>query len=160
MLSSDDQEKVKQALGELANLMQKDEPLNKEYSNDDLRVLYTLAYTLYQGNDYEQAKKIFQQLAASKPFTKKYWIGLGSCWQMESSYTEALKAWGMAALIDASDPSPHHHAAECYLALEDYVEGLKALRATKSRLTDDHQALQEKVENLESSWKKEEMKGA
>ena len=160
MLNSEDQEKVKQALGEVTALMQKDEPLNKEYSNDDLRVLYTLAYTLYQGNDYEQAKRIFQQLAACKPFTKKYWIGLGSCWQMEHSYTDALKAWGMAALIDASDPIPHYHAVECYLALEDYTEGLKALRATKSRLTDTHQELREKVENLESSWKQEEKKGA
>jgi type III secretion system low calcium response chaperone LcrH/SycD len=160
MLSSDDQKQMKQALGQIANSMERDQPLNKEYSNDDLRVLYTLAYTLYQANDYEQAKQIFQQLAACKPFTKKYWIGLGSCWQMKQCYSDALKAWGMAALIDAHDPTPHYHAAECYLALEDYVEGLKALRATKSRLTEEHQALQEKVKNLESSWKKEEKKGA
>ena len=160
MLNSEDQEKVKNALGEVATLMEKDEPLSKDYSNDDLRVLYTLAYTLYKGGDYEQAKMIFQQLASCKPFTKKYWLGLGACWQMEHSYTDALKAWGMAALIDGNDPTPHFHAAECYLALEDHTEGLKAMRATKSRLTNEHQDIREKVKNLESSWKAQEEQGA
>ncbi|MGE0197492.1 MAG: SycD/LcrH family type III secretion system chaperone [Simkaniaceae bacterium] len=160
MLSFEEQEKVKKALGEVAGLMENDQPINKNYSNDDLRVLYTLAYTLYQGGDYEQAKRIFQQLASCKPLTKKYWLGLGACWQMEKSYTDALKAWGMAALIDGADPTPHYHAAECYLALEDYSEGLKAVRATKSRLTAEHRELREKVETLESSWKKEEEQGA
>lgn len=160
MLSGQDQEKVKTALKEVATLMERDESLNKDYSNDDLRVLYTLAYTLYQAGDYEQAKPLFQQLASCKPFTKKYWFGLGACWQMEKSYTEALKAWAMAALIDGEDPTPHYHAAECYLALDDLNEGYKAVRATKSRLTDEHSDLRDKVENLESSWKKEEEQGA
>ena len=159
MLSDQDQEKIKGALGETLSLMENGLPLNKEYSNEDLSLLYTLAYTLYQAEDFDQAKEVFKQLASSKPFEKKYWFGLGGCYQMKKSYTEALKAWAMAALIDGKDPTPHYHAAECYLSLKEYPEGKKAMRAATSRLTDEDCELRQKVKHLETFWNQKKDEG-
>lgn len=159
MIKTEDQEKVQEALEKITALMQQDAPLNPEHSNEDLRALYTLAYTLYQSGDFGQAVELFEQLTHSKPLTQKYWLGLGACSQMQQKYTEALQAWGMAAILNGSDPTPHFHATECYIALKDSVEGRKALRATKSRLTKAHKTLETKVKKLESSLEKEVHEG-
>ena len=139
--------------------MNKDLPLNTNYSSDDLRILYTLAHTLWKNKEYEQAKTIFQQLALTNPFVKKYWLGLGTCWQFEKKYSEALKAWEMLILLDEIDPTPHYQSAECYFALNEISEGFKAMRLTKSRLSDEHADLKEKLIHLESLWKIDEKHG-
>lgn len=155
MIKTADQEKVQEALEKITSLMQQDKPWNPEHSNEDLRALYTLAYTFYQEGDFVQAAELFHQLVHLKPLTQKYWLGVGACAQMQQRYTEALQAWGMAAILNATDPTPHFHAAECYNALQDNEEGMKAVRATKSRLTQAHKTLETKVSNLEKKFLKE-----
>lgn len=156
MLSVEDKAKIQQTLTEISGLLEQGRPLNKDYSNDDLRIIYSFAYTLYQTGDYDQAKPIFQQLAAFKPFEQKYWLGLAACWQMEKQYDEALKGWAMAFLLKEEDPIPHFHAAECYEALGNDVEGIKAIRACRARLTKSHLELEEKLIHLEYSLKREQ----
>lgn len=160
MLSQEEKAKVQQALGEISGLLEEDRPLNKNYSNDDLRIIYSLAYTLYQGGDYAQARPVFQQLAAFKPFEQKYWLGLGACYQMEKSYDEALKAWAMASLLNDQDPLPHFHAAECYGEIGNIAEGMKAADSCRARLKDNHQELKSQLISLVSSWDAAEEKGA
>ncbi len=160
MLSAQDKEKIQTVLHEVGDLLKEGRPLNKNFSNEDLRVIYSLAYTLYQGNDFVQARSIFQQLASLKPFEQKYWLGLASCWQVEKRYHEALKGWAMAALLNERDPTPHFHATECYLALDDQKEGSKAFAACQKRITEKHQELKRKLENLRGSFTQEAQRGA
>lgn len=160
MLSGQEKNLLQKTLSEMALLLQKDEPLDKNFSNEDLHVLYSLAYSLYQAGDYLQAREIFHQLAYLKPIKQKYWMGLGACFQMERSYDEALKAWSMAAILDESDPTPHLHAAECYFSKECVDKGIKALEKAKSLSENASQEIIEKIVGLEACWCSQEQKGA
>lgn len=156
MLSKRDQEKVQAALSEMGELLKEDKPLNKEFQNDDLRIIYALAHSLYQRGDYEQAGPIFQQLASLKPFEQKYWAGLAACFQMEKKYGDALKGWAMAALLIQSDPLPHYHAAECYKVLGNQEDAVKALKSAYQRLEPKDEALKHKLQEIEISLKQRE----
>lgn len=161
MFSSREKQLLQKTLRELSMLIENDEPLNKkDFSNEDLRILYSLAYSLYQSGDYDQAKMIFHHLVISKPLKQKYWLGLGACLQIEKSYAKALKAWGMSSILNGDDPIPHFHAAECSFALNDFEQGWNALKASRKLLTHRHQDLQIKIQQLESYWKKEAKEGA
>jgi len=162
MVFSEEEKKLLQkALGEISSLVEHDEPLSKKnFVAEDLRVLYSLGYSLYQAGDYVQAKTIFHQLLLSKPLKQTYWIGLGACLQLEKKYDEALKAWGMAVILDARDPTPHVHAAECNFALGDFDQGWEGLRLARSLIKDQHAPLLAKVDQLESYWKKTSEEGA
>ncbi|WP_420420497.1 SycD/LcrH family type III secretion system chaperone [Simkania sp.] len=160
MFTTEEKKLLQTALGEIGERIQNDQPLNKDFSNKDLSVLYTLAYNLYQSGDYDQAKEIFHQLVLSKPLKQKYWLGLGACLQLEKQYEEALKAWGMASILDGYDPLPHFHAAECNFALNDFEQGCEALKASKKLLTPEHHQLSAKVAQLETYYKNEAEEGA
>ena len=158
MLKPEDKAKVEQAMKNLGPLLQEDP--TKNYSSEDLSVLYSVAYALYQGGDYEEAIRVFQRLASHESLSQRNWMGLGACWQMQKDYQEALKAWAMASILNEQDPIPHLHAAECYLALGNKVEGRKAMDACRSYLKAKHSHLLTKLEELEASWTQEAQKGA
>jgi len=160
MFSAEEKKLLQKTLGEIGQRIQNDEPLNKDFSNEDLSVLYSLAFNLYQNGDYDQAKMIFHQLVLSKPLKQRYWLGLGACLQLEKQFEEALKAWGMASILDGHDPTPHFHAAECNFALNDYEQGWEALKASKKLLNPGHLELQAKIAQLETYYKKEAEEGA
>lgn len=160
MFSPSEKQQLEKILEPISSLIEKDEPLNsQDFSNEDLRTLYSLAYQFYQSKDYDQAKSIFHQLVISKPLKQKYWLGLGACFQLEKNYTEALKAWGMASILEGDDPMPYFHAAECNFALNDPKQGWNALKVSKMLLTNKHEELKGKIKQLESAWEKEK-KGA
>ncbi|MCB1071658.1 MAG: tetratricopeptide repeat protein [Chlamydiia bacterium] len=156
MLTAKEKAKIEQALYGMSSVLERTSPLNKNYSGDDLRILSSFAQTLYQNGDYEEAKGVYQQLAAFEPYSPNYWAGVGACLQVEKRYEEALKAWSMVALLNEEDPSSHFHAAECYYALGLFLEGEKELDACKGRVKETDQDLLEKIARLESSWTKEE----
>lgn len=156
MLSAKEKAKIEQALYGMPEVLERTRPLNKNYSVDDLRILSSFAQTLYQSGDYEEAKEVYQQLAAFEPYCPSYWEGVGACMQMEKRYKEALKAWSMVSLINERSPLPHFHAAECYNALGLFLEGEKELDACKARLNETDHGLLEKVSRLESNWTKKE----
>ncbi len=136
-------------------IVRKDEPLNsKDCSNEDVSVLYSLGYSLYEAGDYAHSKKIFQQLVISKPLEQKYWFGLASSLQLERHYNEALIAWSMSALILDEDPFPHFHAAECLISLNQQEEAAKALKASKTRITatPEHLNIKNQIEVMEKAW--------
>ncbi|MCB1110229.1 MAG: SycD/LcrH family type III secretion system chaperone [Chlamydiia bacterium] len=159
MLTPQEKAKVEQALEEMGPLLNEDR--SKEYSSDDLSLLYSVAYTLYQGGDYDDAIPVFERLASHQPFSQKNWVGLAACWQMKKDTQEALKAWAMASIIDDRDPLPHFHAAECYFTLGNEEEGRKAIAACRKLITREHPHLHVKLDDLEASWKQEaHQKGA
>jgi type III secretion system low calcium response chaperone LcrH/SycD len=141
------------AIKKIGGKIDADEPISpKSLSKEDVDLLYTMAYGLYQGGDYVQSRQLFRQLVVCKPLEQKHWVGLGSTLQMEKSYEEALTAWSMAALLEKDDPTPHYHAAECLFSLEQSSEALKALREVKKRSADAEPELMKKVEALEKIW--------
>lgn len=148
-------EHLNQALFNATKIVRKDEPLNqKDFSSEDVAVLYSLGYSLYEAGDYAHSKEIFQQLVVSKPLEQKHWFGLGSILQLEGNYNKALVAWSMSALIVDEDPLPHFHAAECLISLKQWSEAAKALKASKKRITasPEHLEIKDKIEVMEKAW--------
>lgn len=128
-----------------------------DFTGEDISLLYSLGFSLYERADYEQAKTIFQRLVLAKPHEKKFWMALGASSQMLELYEDALTAWAMASFLQDEDPFPHFHAAECLLCMGKHQDVLKALHDAKKRLNahkDD--TLIKKIQSLENTW---ELKG-
>lgn len=123
------QKTLDEALSNLGRLVQEGKPIPIDtFTQEDFNTLYTIGYGLYEAGDFAQAKTVFHQLVLAKPLQSEYWFCMGSCLQMERSFTEALSAWAMCALLDGQNPLPHFHAAECYFSLSDIAEGKKAIQ--------------------------------
>ena len=154
-----DTERVEMALKKIEPPSNRDQ--SKNYSREDLSVIYSVAYALYQEGDYKEAILLFQRLASHDPFTVKHWMGLGASLQMEKEFEESLKGWAMASIITPNDPVPHFHAAECYLALGNETEGKKALSEARALIkNEEHPSLLNQLETLERRFKEEHQKGA
>lgn len=148
-----DQEVLKKALRKIGmNLETHGLLAPSDFTNEDVTLLYSLGFNLYQMSDYEAAKDLFQRLVLSRPYEKKFWLGLGACLQMSKNYEEALNAWSMASLIDDEDALPHFHAAECLFCIEKKEEAFIALESAKARVKQDQVDLVEKINHLNSSW--------
>jgi len=101
------------------------------YTADEMDAVYLLAHNAYQQRKYEDARKLFYFLAENDHTESRYWMGLAACLQLTGEYTEAVAAYGMAAILDATNPVPPLHACECYLALHDLAAARRALDAVE-----------------------------
>ena len=105
----------------------------KGHSKEQSDKLYANAYYHYQNKEYQKATPLFRLLAILHPFDKTYWIGLGACHQAAEEFSFAIRAYANACLMDFKDPNPHVYMADCYLALENYTEALKAINTAHER---------------------------
>ncbi len=113
---------------------------------------YAYGFAHYAQGNYREAADIFRILCTRRPLEARFWFGLGATLQQGESYSEALHAWAMTALLSTKDPFPHFHAAECYLSLKEISEAGKALREAASKIEGLH-PLKEKIQLLEEQWK-------
>ena len=137
----------------LDSLVENKEPvMGGKFTEEDLSVLYNLAYGLYQNGDYTQASDIFQQLVFSKPLDPKHWMGLASVLQMQKNYQNALCAWSMVAMM-LDGPEAHFYAAECLTSMGDTAQAKQALEQAEMHLTDSkaHLELKAKIEVLKNA---------
>lgn len=119
----------------------------------DFQSLYSEAVQEYEAGHYDRAHDLFCNLSMELPMQPDVWKGLASCNQVRKHYPEALIGWSMAALLDANDPVPHFHAAECLLAKGDRIEALKAVRIAlglpcPEELLDQIVRLKEVIDNV------------
>ncbi|MEI8301137.1 MAG: SycD/LcrH family type III secretion system chaperone [Chlamydiota bacterium] len=152
MLAVEAQDKLKKALRKIGQNIENHSMMSPhDFTNEDISLLYSLGVNLYEQGDYTQAKTVFQRLVLAKPHEKKFWMALGASLQMKKHYQEALTSWAMASLIQDEDPTPHFHAAECLLCLEDKTQAKKALQEAKKRSENDP-LLEKKIQALELAW--------
>lgn len=104
----------------------------------EIEALYSAAHNLYEMGDYAKASGLFTQLLFNDPFQTRFWKGLAAAQQMGKEYRGALRAWATLALLKNDDPTPHFHAAECYLFSGDIEEAKKALACAASNLEKSH----------------------
>ncbi|MGR3911958.1 MAG: hypothetical protein QRY71_01435 [Candidatus Rhabdochlamydia sp.] len=91
------------------------------------QMVYTQAVQEYEKGNYLNAHDLFLLFSSQNPLQKEGWQGLAACQQMQKAYSDSLTSWAMTALLDASDPYPHFHAAECFIAQNNFPEAQKAL---------------------------------
>jgi len=137
---------------QIASLL-KQNPQNA-FSLQQQERLYALGYQYYHQARYADAVDCFTKLSFCNPFMQPYWCALASSEQMQAHYTEALHAWGVAALLQEKSPQPHFHAAECYFSLKEYTEAFKALQMAETLVTQspEDQALLAKIYALKEVY--------
>lgn len=99
------------------------------YTEDEMEAVYSFAHNAFQQRKYGDAAKLFYFLAENDHTESRFWMGLGASLQMTGGFEQALAAYGVAAVLDATNPQPPLRAAECYLALRDLAGARKALDA-------------------------------
>jgi secretion system chaperone SscA len=118
---------------------------------------HALAYCLYRKQEYLEASHLFRLLVSSRPSNPKYWKGLGACLQMLKDYEEALNCYISAKILNQgeADPYLYLYAADCYFALKEIKNGLKALKAARliAEETNDTSILQH-VKLMREFWSK------
>lgn len=105
---------------------------NKKLNEDQQERLYAISYGLYECGNYTKAANFFSCLIFHNPFDVRFWKGLAAAKQMEPDYQAAIHAWSILALLAPQDPSPHFHAAECFISIDNRTEALKALACAEN----------------------------
>lgn len=89
--------------------------------------LYALAYTAYTQARYAEAMQAFSFLMTADHFDRRYFSGYAACLRAQKRHGEALKHYGVASMLDLTDPEPVMRMAECHLALGERVQARTAL---------------------------------
>jgi type III secretion system low calcium response chaperone LcrH/SycD len=84
---------------------------------EELEPLYALGFSLYNQARWSEGLKVFSFLAYHSHLEQRFHVGRAACLQMLKQHEDALRAYGMAYLLDAEDPSVSLHIAECFIAL-------------------------------------------
>ena len=127
-------------------------PSQADLVDCDVEEYYSYGFAQYGSGNWNEAADIFRLLCTKRPLEARFWFGLGATLQEAGTYTDALHAWAMAALLKNEDPYPHFHAAECYLSLNDPKQALLAFKEVQERITAKH-PLQDKVSLLQEQWR-------
>lgn len=127
-----------------------------DLSDSAMDQLYEKAYDHYAEGQGGEASHHFGLLIALNPFRQEYWMGLAASRQLAKDYDKALQAYAVAALLDDRDPSPHYHAAQCYLSLGNKADTLKALELAEAHasLNHCHAPLRQRIVTLKEAIQK------
>ena len=88
-------------------------------TGDELEAVYTLAHGFYTAGKYDDAQDVFRFLCMHRHLDPRFWFGFGATCHMQGDIALAVKAYGMAAMLDPTDPQVSLRAAECFVALGD-----------------------------------------
>ena len=99
------------------------------FTDDEMEAVYNFAHNAYRQHRYEDAERLFYFLAENDHTESRFWMGLGASHQMMGGYEQAVTAYGVAAVLDATNPQPPLRACECFLVLRDWNAARKALDA-------------------------------
>lgn len=123
---------------------------------------YHLAYTFYTQAKYAEAMRIFAFLLTSNHADRRFHNGFAACLQMQGRHQDAMKYYGIASMLDLTDPEPPLHTAECHLALGNRAEARQSLdyALTQARAHAHHRGFVERIEALLSFLDRAEAGGA
>ena len=86
-------------------------------SEEEVESFYLYAYSQYNSGDWTEAADVFRLLCTRRPLEPRFWFGLAAALQEGSSYSDALHAWAMAALLPMLALYPHFYSAQCYYSV-------------------------------------------
>lgn len=103
------------------------------YSDAMVEGIYGQAYRLYNTGKYKDAIQLFRMLIMLDSTETKYVMGLAACFHMMKAYKQAAETYTLCAVLDKETPIPHFHASDCYLAGDDKISALVALKMAIER---------------------------
>lgn len=102
-------------------------------TQEQMDVLYTIAYGAYQAKNYQDAETLFQALCLYQHMDERYWMGLAGSRQGLENYKGAIEAYEMAGLAGSlGDPTPFLYAGICYMKLGDKESARVAFLSTEA----------------------------
>lgn len=107
------------------------------FEAQEMEAVYAHAYSLYNQARWKEALKIFNFLVVHDHLERRYHVGQAACLQMLKRYDEALKAYGMAHVMNVMDPVVALHIAECLIAQGKKEDALIALESVVA-ITEDN----------------------
>ena len=96
-------------------------------TTQDYEAAYCIGHTLYGRGQYEPAGQVFAFLVMNNPYDRRFSQALGSALQMQGKHADALGYYMAASVMDAADPVPLFHTAECLAALGQLQNACEAL---------------------------------
>lgn len=123
-------------------------------SSEELSLMYTLAYHLYENGKYLDSKRIFRFLTICEPFDRRYWMGLAASYLLLKDYAGALECYSVAAVQEPNDPYVHLHAADCFFALGQIETGVRTLdSAIAAAKVSNANTLLMQLEDMRQAWR-------
>ena len=122
----------------------------KGFTVDEIEAAYHMAYGLYQQRRYDEAVKLFQYFSVYEHTDRRFWMGWAACLQKLKKHELAIKAYGVATMLDVGQPDAPFHAAECYIAMRDWDKAKQSLETVLviAEGEEDHVAYAERATNL------------
>lgn len=102
-------------------------PGSSRLTDEQLEVIYALAYAHVMQEQYAQALPIFSILAVYGPTRRHYLAGLALCLEMCERYEEAIHMYSVVTLLYPDGLEPAMQVAECRLKLGQYAQALQEL---------------------------------
>ena len=103
-------------------------PLNNRFSNQELEILYSQGYQLFQQEHLEKAMRYFATLLIYRPLEPKYLKALAICYHKLGMLREALQTYAFAIIFRPEDFSILLSMAECHLGLNETADALNILQ--------------------------------
>ncbi|THF57276.1 tetratricopeptide repeat protein [Pseudothauera rhizosphaerae] len=75
----------------------------RRFTDDELELIYSLAYNLYTQGKYEEAVRYFSFLTVYRPTSTRFLKGLGAAQFMGKRYVEATATYSFVILLDPAD---------------------------------------------------------
>ncbi|ADI38084.1 putative type III secretion chaperone SycD/LcrH [Waddlia chondrophila WSU 86-1044] len=89
-------------------------------SEETFNSFYTIAADFFHQKQYSNALSIFLLLTNLSHLTFEPWYAQGICWQKKGNFSEAMRSFAMASLVNYDHPGPHLHTAEIYLSIGEH----------------------------------------
>jgi type III secretion system low calcium response chaperone LcrH/SycD len=81
--------------------------------------LYEFAHRLYGQAKYGEAEQVFSLLTTANHMDRRFSLGAAACAHMQRHHADAAGYYGVAMMLDMSDPEPPIYMAENLLAMGD-----------------------------------------
>lgn len=119
---------------------------------ESVETVHYLAYAFYAQAKYEQSMRLFGYLLTTNHLDRRYYSGFAACMHKLRRHEEALKYYGLASVLDLTDPEPVMRSAECYMALGNIPKARFSLdyALTQARAHDAHAKFVPRLEAMMS----------
>lgn len=120
------------------------------FSDAEFEAVYSVGQTHFAAGKYDEAADLFKFLCLYDHANTRWFYALGVVQQKRKDYQAALQAYGMATLLDMSDPRPQAQAGYCLMALEKWPEAKSALEGAQMTCggKPEYANIRTQVENL------------
>ncbi|WP_186764560.1 tetratricopeptide repeat protein [Comamonas flocculans] len=107
---------------------------SRRFTAEQLEVIYALAYSHVQQQQWQKALAIFAFLSQYGPTRSHYLAGLALCLQMVQRHDEAINIHSLMLVLFPEQLAPLLHIAESQLALGERAAAVKTLQQLDAAL--------------------------